>query len=210
LGRSSTSQLSPYLRFGMLSARQVAVAAYSAIESAPNPSARASAETWLNELVWREFYISILYHFPDVLKQAFRAELRDIQWRNDEREFAAWCAGCTGYPVVDGGPAASNGGWQWTAGVGTDAAPYFRIFNPVLQGAKFDPQGGYVRRWVPELANVPDRFIHRPWDMPTDVQRASGCIIVRIIRRPIECWASHTWRSLPPRRSSGWSNTFRP
>jgi deoxyribodipyrimidine photo-lyase len=225
-----TSQLSPYLRFGMLSARQVAIAAYSAIESAPNPSARPSAEMWLNELAWREFYISILYHFPDVHKQAFRAELRDIQWRNDEGEFAAWCAGRTGYPVVDaamrqlnetgwmhnrarmivasflvkdlltdwrwgeqwfmrhlvdGDPAANNGGWQWTAGVGTDAAPYFRIFNPVLQGAKFDPQGGYVRRWVPELANVPDRFIHRPWDMPTDVQRASGCIIGQDYPAPI-------------------------
>ena len=230
IDEEGTSRLSPYLRFGMLSARQVAVAAYSAVESAPNPSAQASAGAWLNEIIWREFYISILYHFPDVLKQAFRAGLRDIQWRNDEREFAAWCAGRTGYPVVDaamrqlnetgwmhnrarmivasflvkdlltdwrwgeqwfmrhlvdGDPAANNGGWQWTAGVGTDAAPYFRIFNPVLQGAKFDPQGGCVRRWVPELANVPDRFIHRPWDMPSDVQRASGCIIGQDYPAPI-------------------------
>ena len=165
-----------------------------------------------------------------MLKAAFRASLRDIRWRNDRAEFEAWCAGRTGYPVVDaamrqltetgwmhnrarmivasflvkdllidwrwgerwfmqhlvdGDPAANNGGWQWTAGVGTDATPYFRIFNPVLQGAKFDPQGGYVRRWVPELANVPDRFIHRPWGMPTDVQRASGCIIGQDYPAPI-------------------------
>jgi deoxyribodipyrimidine photo-lyase len=219
-----TSQLSPYLRFGMLSARQVAVAAYSAIEAAPTQSARASAEMWLNELVWREFYISILYHFPDVSRQAFRAarSVRNIRWRNDEREFAAWCQGRTGYPVVDaamrqlkeigwmhnrarmiiasflvkdllvdwrwgerwfmqhlvdGDPAANNGGWQWTAGVGTDAAPYFRVFNPVLQGTKFDPQGGYVRRWVPALADVPDKFIHKPWEMSVEVQRTSGCVI---------------------------------
>jgi len=230
MDEDGTSQLSPYLRFGMLSARQVAVAAYSAIESAPNPSARASAGTWLNELIWREFYISILYHFPDVLKQAFRAGLRDIQWRNNEREFAAWCAGRTGYPVVDaamrqlnetgwmhnrarmivasflvkdllidwrwgerwfmqhlvdGDPAANNGGWQWTAGVGTDAAPYFRVFSPVLQGEKFDPDGNYVRRWVPELARVPAEFIHKPWEMPMDAQRTSGCVIGQDCPAPI-------------------------
>jgi len=227
---AGTSQLSPYLRFGMLSARQAVVAAYSAMESAPNKSARASAEAWLNELVWREFYLSILYHFPNVLTQAFRAELRNIPWRNDEREFAAWCEGRTGYPVVDaamrqlkatgwmhnrarmivasflvkdllidwrwgerwfmqhlvdGDPASNNGGWQWTAGVGTDAAPYFRVFNPVLQGEKFDPGGNYVRRWVPELADVPDKFIHKPWEMPMDVQRASGCLIGRDYPAPI-------------------------
>ena len=225
-----TSQLSPYFRFGMLSARQAAVAAYSAIESSPDKPSRQSAETWLNELIWREFYISILYHFPDVLKQAFRSGLRDIRWRNNEREFAAWREGCTGYPVVDaamrqlsetgwihnrarmiaasflvkdllmnwrrgerwfmqhlvdGDPAANNGGWQWTAGVGTDAAPYFRVFNPVLQGKKFDPEGGYVRRWLPELANVPVKFIHTPWEMPTDVQRASSCVIGRDYSAPM-------------------------
>ena len=93
-----TSQLSPYLRFGMLSARQAVVAAFSAIASAPNAEARKSAETWLDELIWREFYISILHHFPDVSRQAFRANLRDIPWRNDPREFAAWCEGRTAIP----------------------------------------------------------------------------------------------------------------
>jgi deoxyribodipyrimidine photo-lyase len=87
--------------------------------------------------------------------------------------------------LVDGDPAANNGGWQWTAGVGTDAAPYFRVFNPVLQGAKFDPEGNYVRRWVPELANIPNKFIHKPWDMPIDVQRTSGCAIGQDYPAPI-------------------------
>jgi len=227
---SGTSQLSPYLRFGMLSARQAAVAAHSAIASAPDAESRKSAETWLNELIWREFYVSILYHFPHVLRQAFRANLRNIPWRNDEREFAAWCDGRTGYPVVDaamrqlkqtgwmhnrarmivasflikdllvdwrwgerwfmqqlvdGDPAANNGGWQWTAGVGTDAAPYFRVFNPVLQGKKFDPEGGYVRRWLPELASVPVKSIHTPWEMPADVQRASSCVVGRDYPAPM-------------------------
>ncbi len=230
LDEDGTSLLSPYLRFGMLSARQAAVAAYRAIGLAPNAVARKSAETWLNELIWREFYISILHHFPHVLYQAFRADLRDILWRNDEREFAAWRQGRTGYPVVDaamrqleqagwmhnrarmiaasflvkdllidwrwgerwfmqhlvdGDPAANNGGWQWTAGVGTDAAPYFRVFNPVLQGKKFDPQGGYVRRWLPELARVPDKFVHTPWEMPVEVQQAAGCLIGQDYPAPI-------------------------
>ena len=92
-----------------------------------------------------------------------------IDWRWGERWFMQ--------NLVDGDPAANNGGWQWTAGVGTDAAPYFRVFNPLLQASKFDPDGAYVRRWVPELENVPGKFIHKPWEMPADVQRASGCVI---------------------------------
>jgi deoxyribodipyrimidine photo-lyase len=228
-----TSQLSPYLRFGMVSARRATIAALHAIEVADagvadavasDATARKGAETWLNELIWREFYMTVLYHHPDVLEQEFQANLRGIPWRNDAPEFAAWCEGCTGYPVVDaamrqlvttgwmhnrarmivasflvkdllvdwrwgerffmqhlvdGDPAANNGGWQWTAGVGTDAAPYFRVFNPTLQGAKFDPNGDYIRRWVPELIDVPAKFIHEPWRMPVEVQRGSGCIIGR-------------------------------
>jgi deoxyribodipyrimidine photo-lyase len=87
--------------------------------------------------------------------------------------------------LVDGDPAANNGGWQWTAGTGTDAAPYFRIFNPVLQSKKFDPDGAYMRRWVPELADVPTKFIHQPWRMPSEVQRASGCVIGQDYPHPI-------------------------
>jgi deoxyribodipyrimidine photo-lyase len=232
---AGTSQLSPYLRFGMLSARQAAVSALSAIEAAPDALARSGAETWLTELIWREFCLSIQAHFPETERYSFRASLRDIVWDNDETAFAAWCQGQTGYPVVDAAmrqleqtgwmhnrarmivasflvkdllidwrwgerwfmqhlvdadPAANNGGWQWTAGTGTDAAPYFRIFHPVLQGKKHDPEGAYVRRWVPELARVPGRYIQAPWEMPPEVQRAAGCVIGQDYPAPI---VDHAW-----------------
>lgn len=230
-----TSTLSPYLRFGMVSAKQAAVAALEAAARAVDGEARRGAETWLNELIWREFYMMILHHFPGVLEQEFREDLRGIPWANDPADFAAWCAGRTGFGVVDAAmrqlvqtgwmhnrarmiaasvlvkdllidwrwgerffmqhlvdaePAANNGGWQWTAGVGTDAAPYFRVFNPVLQALKFDPDGAYVRRWVPELARVPAKFIHQPWQMPPDEQRRAGCIIGKDTPAPI---IDHAW-----------------
>jgi deoxyribodipyrimidine photo-lyase len=100
-----------------------------------------------------------------------------IDWRQGERYFMQH--------LLDGDPAANNGGWQWSAGTGTDAAPYFRIFNPVLQGKKFDPQGAYVRRWVPELADVPNRFIHAPWEMPDNMQSQTGCVIGKNYPAPI-------------------------
>jgi deoxyribodipyrimidine photo-lyase len=230
LDLDGTSGLSPYLRFGLLSPRQAAAAAWRAIEQAPNPTARKGADTWLNELIWREFYLNILHHFPQVRGASFRPEYDRMAWRNDERDFSAWCQGRTGYPVVDaamrqlvasgwmhnrarmivasflvkdllidwrwgerwfmqhlvdGDPAANNGGWQWTAGVGTDAAPYFRIFNPVLQSQKFDPAGAYIRRWLPELAGVPAKYIHAPWQMPAALQRQANCLIDRDYPVPI-------------------------
>ena len=100
-----------------------------------------------------------------------------IDWRWGERWFMQ--------QLVDGDPAANNGGWQWTAGTGTDAAPYFRIFNPVLQSKKHDPDGVFIRRWVPELDAVPTRYIHEPWRMPIDVQRACGCLIRKDYASPI-------------------------
>ncbi len=225
-----TSTLSPYLRFGMISARQAVVAARQAFAQASTDAARQGTDTWLNELIWREFYVSILYHFPYVQRGSFRREFDAIPWRNDPAEFAAWRDGRTGYPVVDaamrqlrqtgwmhnrarmivasflvkdllinwqwgeqwfmqqlldGDPAANNGGWQWTAGVGTDAAPYFRIFNPISQGQKFDPGGAYIRRWVPELRRVDDAYIHEPWRMSPLEQRHSGCLIGQDYPAPI-------------------------
>ncbi len=225
-----TSELSPYLRFGMVSALRAVVAALSATGDAPDAGARQSAETWLNELIWREFYQSVLHHFPAVLAHEFQAGLRGIAWRNERGEFAAWCEGRTGYPIVDAAmrqltqtgwmhnrarmitasflvkdllidwrwgeaffmqhlldadPASNNGGWQWTAGVGTDAAPYFRIFNPVLQSEKFDPEAAYIRRWLPELDRVPARYIHAPWRMPDEVQRQAGVVIGKDYPAPI-------------------------
>jgi len=220
LANDGTSFLSPYLRFGMISIRQVVSAAHRTIREAPSASARHSAELWLNELVWREFYYHILHHFPHVRTGNFR--MKGIMWRNNASDFSAWCASQTGYPIVDaamrqlhstgwmhnrarmivasfltkdllvdwkwgeqhfmqhlldGDPASNNGGWQWTAGTGTDAAPYFRIFNPLSQSKKFDPAGVYIRRGLPELANVPDEFIHEPWLMPKELQVRVGCKI---------------------------------
>ena len=230
-----TSQLSPYLRFGMLSARQAVVWAVKAIAAAPDPPARSGPEAWLTELIWREFYLSIQAHFPETEKESFRTSLRRITWEDDRTAFEAWCQGKTGYPVVDAAmrqlaqtgwmhnrarmvvasflvkdllvdwrwgelwfmqhlldadPAANNGGWQWTAGTGTDAAPYFRIFHPVLQGKKHDPDGAYIRRWVPELAQVSGRYIHAPWEMPPEAQRTAGCVIGQDYAAPI---IDHAW-----------------
>ena len=181
---SGTSRLGLHLRFGTISIRELA------------SKAAGLSDTYLNELIWRDFYQMILWHFPKVGKgQAFKAVYDRIKWRNNEKEFASWCVGQTGYPLVDAGMrelnatgfmhnrirmvtasflakhllidwrwgeayfaeklldfdlAANNGGWQWAAGSGCDAAPYFRVFNPTLQAKKFDPDGNYIRRWVPE------------------------------------------------------------
>ncbi|MHB8135622.1 MAG: cryptochrome/photolyase family protein [Anaerolineaceae bacterium] len=217
-----TSSLSPYFRFGMLSVRKVVAEVQRKIQNTTDPAIVQSCATWINELIWREFYQSILYRFPSVLATAFKPKMRDIPWRNAPDDLLAWKAGLTGFPVVDAGmrqlketgwmhnrarmivasflvkdllinwqegeswfkqllidgdPASNNGGWQWVAGTGTDAAPYFRIFNPVSQGKKFDPKGNYVRRWVPELRNLPDQFIHEPWEMPISEQQKVNVII---------------------------------
>lgn len=212
-----TSCLSPYLRFGMLSPRRAAIAALEAAAGGVG-----GARTWLDELIWRDFFIHVLYHFPFVQHRSFRERYRSLPWREDEEQLAAWQHGHTGYPIVDaamrqlqttgwlhnrarmiaasflskhllldwragerwfrqqlldGDLAANNGNWQWIAGTGTDAAPYFRIFNPISQGKKHDPEGSFVRRWVPELARVPTRFVHEPWQMPPKLQQDTGCVI---------------------------------
>jgi deoxyribodipyrimidine photo-lyase len=206
-----TSALSPYIRFGMIGLRQAVHAAHTSLLVSHNSK---GAEIWLNELIWREFYIQILYHFPHVARTAFNRSLANIPWRNELSEFEAWKRGETGVPVVDaamhqlketgwmhnrarmivasflvkdllidwrwgeswfmenlldGDIAPNNGGWQWTAGTGTDAAPYFRIFNPVLQSAKFDPNGDYIRKWVPELRGLNTKQIHAPWEFDLQI-----------------------------------------
>jgi deoxyribodipyrimidine photo-lyase len=218
MARPATSRLSAYLHLGCVATAQCLRGALRALDAADR-DARPGVEGWIGELVWHDFYTQTLYHFPHVLRGAFRREYDALAWENDERLFAAWCEGRTGYPVVDaamrqlnreswmhnrarmivasflvkdllvdwrwgeryflqrlvdGDHAANNGGWQWIAGTGADAQPFFRIFNPVSQGRKFDPHGAYVRRYVPELARVPDRYIHAPWTMPADEQRRAG------------------------------------
>lgn len=242
MDESGTSMLSPYFRFGMVSVREALALASTTMESAaPGTSAGKGAETWINELIWREFYMAVLFHFPHVLQTAFRPAFRGIRWRRDAASLKAWQQGLTGYPVVDAGmrqllhtgwmhnrarmivasflvkdllidwregerwfmqqlvdgdPAANNGGWQWSAGVGTDAAPYFRIFNPVGQGEKHDPGGDYIRRWVPELARLPARWIHRPWDAPSGILADSGIRLGRDYPDPVVNHAEARRRAL--------------
>jgi deoxyribodipyrimidine photo-lyase len=232
---NATAQLSPYLRFGMVSARLAALAAYTAIDKAPTPAAREGATIWLSELIWRDFYTGVMHHFPQVRTGSYRQEFRRVAWANDEQHFAAWCEGRTGYPfvdaamrqlrtlgwmhnrarmvtasflvkdllidwrwgerwfmqnLIDGDPAANNAGWQWVAGTGVDAAPYFRVFNPMSQSEKFDAQGVYIRQWVPELTTVPQKFIHAPWRMSERDQIAARCRIGVDYPAPV---VDHEW-----------------
>lgn len=219
------SYLSVHLRFGTLSIRELADHAWRAATAGS-----AGAAAWLNELVWRDFYFMILDRFPQVDGHAFRPGYEAIEWDDWPEGFAAWCAGRTGYPLVDAAMrqlahcgwmhnrlrmlvasflckdlgidwrlgerhfagclndfdlSANNGGWQWAASTGCDAQPYFRIFNPVTQSEKFDPQGRFIRRYVPELAAVPDRHIHAPWKMGGLEQRACGVVIGRDYPAPL-------------------------
>jgi deoxyribodipyrimidine photo-lyase len=180
--KSGTSRLSVHLRFGTLSIRELV------------NKAQMLNETWLNELIWREFYMMILYHFPHVVSSAFKPNYNHIPWTNNEQHFNLWCQGKTGYPIVDAGMrelnetgfmhnrvrmitasfltkhllidwrwgeayfakklldfelSSNNGGWQWSASSGCDAAPYFRVFNPYEQTKKFDPQLNYIKHWIP-------------------------------------------------------------
>ncbi len=218
-----TSGLSVHLRFGTLSIRQ---AARTALRR-PDPGARK----WLSELIWREFYQAILFHAPFVETGAFLRRYDAIEWPGLERHFEAWCAGETGYPVVDAAMrhfnqtgwmhnrlrmivasflckdllidwrkgeayfarylldydlASNNGGWQWCASTGVDPQPVFRIFNPLLQSKKFDPQGAFLRRHLPELAYLEAPFIHFPATAPTHVlERAGGIVLGRDYPAPI-------------------------
>jgi len=183
----ASSHLSVHFRFGTISIREKALKALEL------------SEIWLNELIWRDFYIQIMAHFPHAMQSAFKPAYDRIAWRNNIAEFEAWCMGKTGYPLVDAGMrelnstgfmhnrvrmvvssflckhllidwrwgeayfaeklldfelASNNGGWQWAAGSGVDAAPYFRIFNPALQTERFDKDHIYIRRWVPEYGSA--------------------------------------------------------
>lgn len=192
-GLDGTSHLSPHLRFGAVSIRKIVKTAL-----------KYRKETFLNELIWREFFMQILWHFPNTVTESFRPKYDHIQWRTNEAEFQSWCEGTTGYPIVDAGMRQLNstgtmhnrvrmivasflckhllidwrwgeayfaeklldyeqssniGNWQWAAGCGVDAAPYFRIFNPSEQVKKFDKDFKYIRKWVPEFEQLDYRPI---------------------------------------------------
>jgi deoxyribodipyrimidine photo-lyase len=182
--RKGTTGLSPHLRFGTVGIRRLVT------------SLGPDTGTFLGELIWREFFMQVLYHYPDVVDQNFHRKYDGIKWLNREEDFQAWCSGKTGYPLVDAGMrelkqtgnmhnrvrmvcagflckhllvdwrwgeayfasllldyelSSNNGNWQWAAGTGCDAAPYFRVFNPETQRKKFDPEQEYIRKWIPEL-----------------------------------------------------------
>ena len=222
------SYLGVHLRFGTVSIRQLAATAYQRMLAGSK-----GAETWLSELIWRDFYHQIMHHHPRVVKGAFKPEYDAIKWEHNKMAkdlFAAWCEGRTGYPLVDAAMAqinqtgymhnrlrmvvasfltkdlgidwrwgeryfaehlndfdlaANNGGWQWASSSGCDAQPYFRIFNPTNQSEKFDPEGKFIRRYVPALAQLSNKAIHAPWlAKPLELEEA-GVVLGRDYPRPI-------------------------
>ena len=218
--RDGTSGLSPHLRFGEISPRQVWHATHFA--AAERPALASDADKFLSELGWREFCRHLLFDVPDLATRNLQPSFDAFPWRRDKTALKAWQRGQTGYPIVDAGmrqlwrtgvmhnrvrmvvasflvkhllvdwregekwfwdtlvdaDAGNNpANWQWVAGCGADAAPYFRVFNPVLQGEKFDPDGTYVRRWVPELVQLPNKFIHQPWEAAPLELAGTGIIL---------------------------------
>jgi deoxyribodipyrimidine photo-lyase len=216
LADGGTSALSPYLRWGCLSAREC--------EERAERRGGAGAAAFTRQLAWRDFYAHQLLMFPNNVADEFQERYRRrLRWSDDAEGLEAWKAGRTGYPLVDAGmrqltrtgwmhnrarlivgsfltkdlhidwregerhfarllldgePAQNNGNWQWIASTGADPAPYFRrLFNPMTQQRTFDPDGAYVRRWVPELRDVPHARLAEPWTMTADEQRAAGCVI---------------------------------
>jgi deoxyribodipyrimidine photo-lyase len=227
--RPGTSHLSPQLRAGTIGIRTCVERAFECLAGAA-PLARTNVETWISELVWRDFYQMVLKRWPHVASKPFLEAAERIVWRRSHSDFEAWCAGKTGYPIVDAAMrqlnssgwmhnrlrmicasfltkdllidwrwgeryferqladadlAQNNGGWQWSASTGTDSVPYFRIFNPILQGKRFDPEGAFIRTMLPELARVPDAFVHAPWEMPPLVAAEAGVLLGTTYPEPI-------------------------
>ena len=222
------SYLSVHLRFGTVSIRQLARLAHERMDGGSR-----GAEVWLSELIWRDFYFQILHHHPRVVEHSFKPEYDAIRWEHGKHAdalFAAWCAGQTGYPIVDAAMrqlaqtgymhnrlrmitasfltkhlgldwrrgeawfarhlndfdlAANNGGWQWAASTGCDAQPYFRIFNPMTQSRKFDAEGRFIRRYVPELAGLGPDAIHAPWEATPVERMAAGVELGRTYPTPV-------------------------
>lgn len=207
-----TSTLSPYLAVGAISPKQCVTAVLQSNHGEWD-SGSVGVTTWINEIIWRDFYQHVVVDFPRVCKnKAMQSHTEAFPWRYDKKLFSAWCDGKTGIPIVDaamlqlketgwmhnrlrmvvamfltknlqidwrmgeryfmsqlidGDFAANNGGWQWSASTGTDAAPYFRIFNPISQSQRFDPQGAFIKRYLPNLTILSAKEIHNPPSMPS-------------------------------------------
>ena len=243
--REGCSRLSAHLSCGTVSPRQCFEAVRAAQSAAgrgkPLPGALAGCDTWLSELIWREFYKMILFHFPRTVNQAFQMRYADIAWTNDAGALATWKNAATGYPIVDAAikqilatgwmhnrlrmivamfltkdldvdwrigeqlfmqwlidydQAANVGGWQWSAGTGNDAAPYFRVMNPILQAQRYDPDGAFVRHWLPVLKDVPTKFVHEPWLMPPALQRDCRCVCGSDYPKPVVDHAAARLRAI--------------
>ncbi len=238
--RERVSRLSPHLRFGEISPRQIVAAIREA--DARNLEVARGADKFLSEIGWREFNYHLLFSHPDAATVNLQSRFDTMPWRDPPAdELAAWRRGRTGYPLVDAGmrelwatgymhnrvrmvaasflvkhllidwrigeqwfwdtlcdadPANNPLNWQWIAGSGTDAAPYFRIFNPVAQGEKFDASGEYVRRWVPQLGGLPDKWIHKPWLASENALREAGVALGQTYPRPIVDHAKARARAL--------------
>jgi deoxyribodipyrimidine photo-lyase len=237
---TGTSFLSPHLRAGTIGIRTCVAAAAAARDEQRAPAA-AGYDVWIAELIWRDFYQGLLVQFPRVATEPFIEAGKHVAYVDDDAHFAAWCAGRTGYPIVDAAMialnttgwmhnrlrmivasfltkhllidfrrgeryfeqhladadlAANNGGWQWSASIGTDAAPYFRVFNPTLQGKTFDPGGAFVRAMLPALANVPDQYVHAPWSLPPLMAGSIGFALGRDYPAPIVDHAQARQRAL--------------
>ncbi|MFG1478129.1 deoxyribodipyrimidine photo-lyase [Xanthobacter sp. V4C-4] len=244
-GAPHASRLSPHLRFGELSPRQVLAAVEQARAEGAVPA--DDAAKFLAELYWREFSHHLLAAEPDLARRNIQGAFDAFPWRECPGELKAWQRGRTGYPLVDAGlrelwqtgwmhnrvrmvvasflakhllidwrageawfwdtlvdadPASNPASWQWVAGTGLDAAPYFRIFNPVLQGEKFDPNGAYVRRFVPELARLPAALIHKPWTADAATLRAAGISLGTTYPRPLVDHAAARDRALRALKST--------
>lgn len=238
-GQQATSLLAPHLRFGEIGPRQVWHTALAAAHRCPELT--ISVEKFLSELAWREFNHHLNYHRENIAETPMQPRFAGMEWRQSETDFDHWCAGMTGFPLVDAGmrelwqtgymhnrvrmitaslltknllidwrrgerwfwdclvdaDGANNpANWQWVAGSGLDAAPWFRIFNPITQGERFDPEGHYTRQWVPELAALPDKWIHRPHAAPSDVLQAADVVLGETYPHPIVDLAASRKRAL--------------
>jgi deoxyribodipyrimidine photo-lyase len=233
-GEEGTSMLSPHLHFGEISPATI-------WHECRRRGGGKGTETFIRELLWREFSAYLLWHHPTLPEAPLRPAYASLPWRKDAPSLRAWQKGLTGIPIVDAGMrqlwhtgwmhnrvrmivasflvkhlliswqqgqawfwdtlvdadlASNAASWQWVTGCGIDSQPYFRVFNPVTQGEKFDPSGAYVRRFVPELAALPDQHLHAPWLTPPLILAETGIRLGRTYPAPVVGLAEGRQRAL--------------